>query len=128
MAKKKKKKKGGFIAFLSSTVSFFRDDRFRYAMGIVFMLAALFMLISFISYLFHWRIDQDFEWSRVLSKAEIKVENQGGKMGAWLCELSIEAYCIALLASINNKMEMAAVESLKYRSNICRSKKSERII
>ncbi len=92
MAKKKKKKKGGFVAFLSSVVSFFRDDRFRYAMGIVFMLAALFMLISLVSYLFHWKTDQDFEWSRVLSQAEIKVENQGGKMGAWLSNLFINKW------------------------------------
>ncbi len=93
MAKKKKKKKdSGFISFLSSVVSFFRDERFRYAMGIVFLLVALFMLISLISYLFHWKTDQDFEWSRVLSEAEIQVENQGGKMGAWLSNLFINKW------------------------------------
>ena len=90
MAKKKKKKKNsGFVGFLGSVVSFFRDERFRYAMGIVFLLAALFMLISLISYLVHWKTDQDFEWARVLSEAEIQVENQGGKMGAWLSNILI---------------------------------------
>ena len=92
MAKKKKKKNSGIVGFLGSVVSFFRDDRFRYAMGIVFLLAALFMLISFISYLFNWKTDQDFEWSRVLSEAEIQVENQGGKMGAWLSNLFINKW------------------------------------
>ncbi|MFO7670521.1 MAG: DNA translocase FtsK [Bacteroidales bacterium] len=89
---KKKKKSNGVVGFLSAMVSFFRDDRFRYAMGIVFLLVALFMLISFISYLIHWRTDQDFEWARVLSEAEIKVENQGGKMGAWLANLFINKW------------------------------------
>jgi len=67
MAKKKKKKSNGFINFLTSVVAFFRDDRFRYAMGIVILLVALFMLLSFISYLFNWKTDQDFEWARVFS-------------------------------------------------------------
>ena len=73
MAKKKKKKNSGIVSFLSSTVSFFRDDRFRYAMGIVFLLVALFLIVAFISYLFSWKTDQDFELSRVLSEAEIQV-------------------------------------------------------
>ncbi|MDX2432329.1 MAG: DNA translocase FtsK 4TM domain-containing protein [Bacteroides sp.] len=92
MAKKKKKKNNGIVSFLNSAVSFFRDDRFRYAMGIVFILLALFLLISLISYLFNWKADQDFEWSRVLSKAEIKVENSGGKMGAWISNLLINKW------------------------------------
>ncbi len=92
MVKKKKKKNSGIVSFLSSTVSFFRDDRFRYAMGIVLLLVALFLLISLISYLINWKTDQDFEWSRVLSEAEIKVENQGGKMGAWIADLFINKW------------------------------------
>ena len=92
MAKKKKKKNSGIVSFLSSSVSFFRDDRFRYAMGIVFLLVALFLIVAFISYLFSWKTDQDFEWSRVLSEAEIQVENQGGKMGAWISNLFLNKW------------------------------------
>ena len=92
MAKKKKKKSNGFIGFLSSLVAFFRDDRFRYAMGIILLLAAIFLLIAFISYLIHWKTDQDFEWAKVFSGPEIMVENQGGKMGAWLSNLFINKW------------------------------------
>jgi DNA segregation ATPase FtsK/SpoIIIE, S-DNA-T family len=92
MAKKKKKKSNGFVNFLTSVVAFFRDDRFRYAMGIVLLLMAMFMLLSFISYLFNWKSDQDFEWTRVFSEAEIRVENQGGKMGAWLANQFINKW------------------------------------
>ncbi len=89
---KKKKKENGFVQFLNSLVTFFRDDRFRYAVGIVFLLVAIFMLLSFISYLIHWRTDQDFEWAKVLSGPEIRVRNQGGKMGAWLSNLFINRW------------------------------------
>ena len=88
----KKKKKNPFVRFLKSIVSFLKDDRFRYAMGIVFLLAGLFMVLSLISYLINWRTDQDFEWARVLSGPEIEVENSGGKMGAWLSNLLINRW------------------------------------
>ena len=88
----KKKKKNSFVRFLKSIVSLLKDDRFRYAMGIVFLLAGLFIVLSLISYLINWRTDQDFEWARVLSGPEIEVENSGGKMGAWLSNLLINRW------------------------------------
>jgi len=90
MAKKKKNKP--FVRFLGSLVSFLKDDRFRYAMGIVFLLAAVFMILSFISYLFNWKTDQDFEWAKVFSGPDIRVENQGGKLGAWLSDQFINRW------------------------------------
>jgi len=92
MAKTKKKKKNPLVRFLGSVVSFFKDDRFRYAMGIVFVLLALFIILSLISYLINWRTDQDFEWAKVFSGPEIRVENSGGKMGAWLSNLLINKW------------------------------------
>jgi S-DNA-T family DNA segregation ATPase FtsK/SpoIIIE len=88
----KKKKKNPFVRFVKSIVSFLKDDRFRYAMGIVFLLAGLFMVLSLISYLINWKTDQDFEWARVLSGPEIQVENSGGKIGAWLSNLLINRW------------------------------------
>ncbi len=90
MAKKKKKKP--FVRFAGSLVTFFKDDRFRYAMGIVFLLAAIFLILSFISYVLNWKTDQDFEWANVFSGPEIKVENSGGKLGAWLADLFINQW------------------------------------
>jgi len=86
---KKKKKNNPTVRFLGAVVSFFRDDRFRYAMGIIFLLVALFLVLSLVSYLIHWRTDQDFEWAKVFSGPEIRVENAGGKLGAWLSNLII---------------------------------------
>jgi len=72
--------------------SFLRDDRFRYAVGIVFLLIAIFMILSFISYLVHWRTDQDFEWAKVFSGPEVRVSNQGGKTGAWISNLFLNKW------------------------------------
>lgn len=92
MAKKKKKKKNPVVRFLGSVVAFIKDDRFRYAMGILFLLLALFVILSLISYLINWKTDQDFEWAKVFSSPEIQVENSGGKMGAWLSNLLINRW------------------------------------
>ncbi|MCD4710111.1 MAG: DNA translocase FtsK 4TM domain-containing protein, partial [Bacteroidales bacterium] len=89
---KKKKKKNPIISFLGSVVAFFKDDRFRYAMGIVFLLVALFLILSLVSYLINWKTDQDFEWSKVFSGPEVQVENSGGKLGAWLSNLLINKW------------------------------------
>jgi S-DNA-T family DNA segregation ATPase FtsK/SpoIIIE len=89
---RKKKKKNPIIRFLGSLVAFFRDDRFRYALGIVFLLVALFMVLSMISYLVNWKTDQDFEWAKVFSGPEIRVENSGGKLGAWVSNLLINKW------------------------------------
>jgi len=89
---KKKKKKNPIVRFLGSVIAFFKDDRFRYAMGIVFLLLALFIILSLISYLINWKTDQDFEWAKVFSGPEIQVENSGGKMGAWLSNLLINKW------------------------------------
>jgi len=92
MAKKKKKKKNPIVRFLGSALAFFKDDRFRYAMGIVFLLLALFLILSLISYLINWKTDQDFEWAKVFSGPEIRVENSGGKLGAWISNLLINKW------------------------------------
>jgi S-DNA-T family DNA segregation ATPase FtsK/SpoIIIE len=89
---KKKKKKKPVISSLGSVVAFFKDDRFRYVLGIVFLLVALFLILSLVSYLINWKTDQDFEWAKVFSGPEVQVENSGGKLGAWLSNLLINKW------------------------------------
>ena len=89
MAQKKKKKKH---SRLKSLVAFLRDERFRYAFGILLLFVALYMLLSFISYFIHWEADQDFKWIQVFSGPEVRVENEGGKLGAWLSNLFINRW------------------------------------
>jgi len=89
MAKKKEKKS---ISFLRSVVQFFRDEKVRYTLGILLLFIAIYLTLSFVSYFFNWKTDQDFKWENVFSGPEIKVENQGGKFGAWLADLFLNRW------------------------------------
>jgi S-DNA-T family DNA segregation ATPase FtsK/SpoIIIE len=89
MAGKKKRKKDNERISLARLVS---DERFRYALGILLLLISFYMMLSFISYFFHWQTDQDFRWEKVFSGPEITVNNQGGKLGAWLSDLFINRW------------------------------------
>ncbi len=89
MANKKKKKKN---SVLKSFVAFIKDERIKYATGILLLLVSLYMVLSFISYFFHWEADQDFRWAQVFSGPDITVYNQGGKLGAWMSDLFINQW------------------------------------
>jgi S-DNA-T family DNA segregation ATPase FtsK/SpoIIIE len=69
--------------------SFFTDERFKVTLGIIVSGFAVLLFISFVSYIFTWKTDQSFEWSRVFSDPEYKVENWSGKLGAYFSSLFI---------------------------------------
>ncbi len=71
---------------------FFNDDRFRLSAGSFVILFALFMILSFISYFFTWKADQSFEWEKIISNPDLRVENLAGKTGAWLSSLFINKW------------------------------------
>ncbi|MEX2429263.1 MAG: DNA translocase FtsK 4TM domain-containing protein [Bacteroidales bacterium] len=89
---RKKKKSATKNSSFNGSFRFVKDDRFRYATGIILTLFAFYLFLSFISYFFHWQTDQDFRWENVFSGPEITVENQGGKWGAWLSDLFINQW------------------------------------
>ena len=72
------------VKFFKSIVSFFRDERVRISIGSFFVLLSLYFGIAFLSYLFTWKADQDFMWAKVFSGPEISVDNNAGKLGAWV--------------------------------------------
>jgi S-DNA-T family DNA segregation ATPase FtsK/SpoIIIE len=72
--------------------SFFRDERFRVTLGILISGFAILLFISFISYLFTWKTDQSFDWSRVFSEPEYRVDNWSGKVGAYFSNLFINKW------------------------------------
>jgi len=69
-----------------------RDERLKTILGVFLILFSLYTFVIFISFLFTWKIDQSFDWSSVFSGPEIKVENWGGKLGAWLSNLFINKW------------------------------------
>jgi DNA segregation ATPase FtsK/SpoIIIE, S-DNA-T family len=66
---------------------FFSDERFRLSIGSFILVFALFLTLSFISYFFTWKTDQSFEWEKIISSPDLRVENWAGKSGAWLSSL-----------------------------------------
>lgn len=67
-----------------------KDERTHKIAGIVFLIMSLVLFISFTSYLFTWKEDQDkfIRYSSgVLFNNEMQVENLLGRFGAWLSHL-----------------------------------------
>ncbi len=81
---KQKKKKG--------STPFFKNEKFRFILGIMVLLVAAYLLIAFISYLFYGAADQsklDLKWSELVFNSSVKVQNKAGKTGAYLSEVII---------------------------------------
>jgi len=81
---KQKKKKG--------STPFFKNEKFRFILGILVLLVAAYLLIAFISYLFYGAADQsklDLKWSELVFNSSVKVQNKAGKTGAYLSEVII---------------------------------------
>jgi len=72
--------------------SFLKDERFKVTLGIIISSFAILLFISFISYLFTWKTDQSFAWSRVLSEPDYQVDNWSGKIGAYFSNLFINRW------------------------------------
>jgi len=76
----------------NSSGSFFNDEKFKVTLGIIISGFAILLFISFVSYLFTWKTDQSFEWSRVFSEPEYKVDNWSGKLGAYFSNLFLNRW------------------------------------
>ena len=68
-----------------------RDERTWKILGSVFLLISIFLFISFISYFFTWRVDQDkvFKGTAFLFDDEVKVANLLGRLGAFISHFFI---------------------------------------
>ena len=87
-----KENRSGTETRKSKRFGFFRDDRFRLSFGSFILLFALFLALAFISYFFTWKTDQSFEWEKIISNPELRVENWAGKSGAWFSSLFINKW------------------------------------
>ncbi|MFO7370587.1 MAG: DNA translocase FtsK [Bacteroidales bacterium] len=76
----------------TKSTSFFTDERLKVTLGVVVSSFAVLLFISFVSYLFTWKTDQSFAWSRVFSEPEYRVDNWSGKVGAYFSNLFINRW------------------------------------
>jgi len=82
----KVKKKPGRLKIL------FSDERIRMTIGSFIILFSLYLYLTFVSYMFTWKVDQSFNWSAVFSGPEVVVDNWGGKLGAYLSNVFINKW------------------------------------
>ncbi|HRU86081.1 MAG TPA: DNA translocase FtsK 4TM domain-containing protein [Tenuifilum sp.] len=67
-----------------SNDSLFKDERIRFTVGLFLILLGVYIFLSFLSFLFTWKVDQSIEWVSIFSSTEQKIGNWGGKLGASL--------------------------------------------
>ncbi|MBN2764170.1 MAG: DNA translocase FtsK 4TM domain-containing protein [Bacteroidales bacterium] len=72
--------------------SIFKDVRFKVTIGLVLTGFSVLLFLAFISYLFTWKIDQSFEWQKVFSNPDFRVDNWSGKVGAWFANLFLNKW------------------------------------
>jgi len=70
----------------------FSDERVKIILGVTTIFIAAFLTLAFISYFFTWKVDQSFQFSKVVSPTEVTVENWSGKAGAHFANLFINKW------------------------------------
>ncbi|MBK9734187.1 MAG: DNA translocase FtsK [Saprospiraceae bacterium] len=80
MAIKKQKTKSSLLPRFN-----WSDERIPKILGVILILSAIYLAISFVSYLYTWKIDQDkvlkFSWG-MLFQSDLSVQNWLGRLGA----------------------------------------------
>ncbi len=104
--RKSSRKEDDNTAKVSSSYAFWRDPRFRKTSGLVLLLIAVFLLISFSSYFFEYTTDHDKVHGRgfgMIFDQQTDVNNALGRLGAWVgnqlvyLRFGISAYLLVLL-------------------------------
>ncbi len=72
--------------------SFFRDERFKVTVGLILTGFSILLFLAFVSYLFTWKTDQSFEWRKVFSNPDFRVDNWSGKVGAWFANVFLNKW------------------------------------
>ncbi len=89
MALKNKKPTQSTQKKKETSVPFFMNEKFRFILGFIIFIVAIYFLIAFVSFLFFGAADQsklDLSWKELLFNREINVQNKAGKTGAYLSE------------------------------------------
>ncbi len=117
MNSKRKKKK------LSNS---FQSEKSRFIIGLFILLIAVYLLISFISFLFYGAADQsrlDLPWKELVLNSDIHVGNKAGKTGAWLADVIINrgfgfASFLFIYLLIITGFRIMKIKLVKYRQSV----------
>jgi S-DNA-T family DNA segregation ATPase FtsK/SpoIIIE len=114
-ATKNTKKTNGVKTSRGNGRRFFTDERMKLVTGFIISCFGIFLFISSVSYLFTWKADQSFEWSRVFSDPEYTVENSAGKAGAYLSNLLMNKWFGIASFAIPFVLVIAGLKLMKVR-------------
>jgi len=92
MASKSKKSADSNQKTKEKKMPFFLNEKFRFIIGLIIFVIAIYLLIAFISFLFYGAADQsklDLNFKELMLDREIKVLNKAGKTGAYISEFII---------------------------------------
>ena len=104
----------------------FKSEKFRFIFGIFVLLVAAYLLVSFISFLFHGAADQsrlDLPWNQLVLDSDIQVGNKAGKTGAWLAEVIMNrgfgfASFLFIYLLIITGFKIMKIHLVKYRRSL----------
>lgn len=130
VAKEKSIKPKSDTNFFKRIVQFIASEKVVKITGVTLLIFSLFIVLSFASYLFTWKIDQDKlgeTWYNILFNSEIVLENWMGKFGGLLAHqfifsgFGVSSFIFSFLAFILGFRLLFKVEllSLKKSFNYC---------
>ncbi|MDR1983429.1 MAG: DNA translocase FtsK [Prevotellaceae bacterium] len=85
MAKQKKKKKD------DDSPKFWHDERFKFIVGVAFVLVSIFLTFSIVSHFFSWKDDQSL-LNNHDSETQPNVQNQGGSSGFKIASFIVDRW------------------------------------
>lgn len=93
MAKKNQKNNPSFN--IKEWLQSFKNDKFKFILGLIFVASSLFLLIAYISFFLSGAADKskfDIPFFEMLTNSDIRVENWTGKIGAYLIDVFINRW------------------------------------
>ncbi len=104
-------------------LGFLKDERLHKIVGLIFSIAAAFMLVAFTSFLFSWEVDQslveNLSWDMFNQIDPDAAENLLGKIGAWIAYVfmykgfGVAAYSFVLIAIAVGIKLLTSIEPIK---------------
>lgn len=91
----KPRKKRSKTNFFKRVSNFFKNRQFQQVSGLFFLVFAIFLTLSFISYFFTWKPDDTVfnnSFLEILRNKDIQIENMMGKLGAALSNVFIKEW------------------------------------
>lgn len=100
---------------------FLKDERVQFTIGLFTIFLSIYIFISFISYIFTWKVDQSVEWSSLFGGSEVAVENWTGKFGAILSTQFMNSWFGLASIALPSIIFLIGIKMLKlYRANLLR--------